>query len=286
MTSTNVVFGDFGPFNSDFVSYIDGFNPVDGIPLERVRMAGTKIIPPLLASLEEQGLRVVVGHDLHSTAQLYRSSGGRMKRLIQPNDPQYHPHATPADAVIIALMRGNTPQGCVASRLIWCERTLTDEMESGRFWVSHPESMWTDSDRCIVRAISARAIRACHVVFSGSIYLAQGVTGGSTLAAMLRLHHLWVLCHWRWSWLVGIIEGALVRRHVFDVYGAMGLEMGVWRTRPGEGGELYRYEMTTCEREACMEQWLRPEMGQLSRPLGRPSLDLLPIEGRRVETDS
>ena len=62
--------------------------------------------------------------------------------------------------------------------------------------------------------------------------------------------------------------------------------MGVWRTRPGEGNELYRYEMTTCEREACMDQWLRPEMGLLSRPLGRPSMDVLPSEGRRAEADA
>jgi hypothetical protein len=286
MTTANVVFGDFSPFSTDFVSYVDSFNPVDGIPAERVRMAGTRIIPPLLGALEEQGLRTVVGHDLRSAAYLFRSSGGRMKRLIQTNDPRYHPNATSADSVIIALMRGGVPQGCVASRLLWCERTLAEEMENGQFWVSHPDSMWTQSDRCIVNAISAKAIRACHVVFSGSIYLAQGATGGNTLAAMLRLHHLWVLCHWRWSWLVGIIEGALARRHVFDVYGAMGLEMGIWRTRPGEGDDLHRYEMTTCEREACMEQWLRPEIGQLSRPLGRPAVHLLPSERTRVDTDA
>jgi len=285
MTSTNVVYNDFSPYSTEFQNYIDDFNPLDSIPFDRVQVVGTQIIPPLLRSLEDQGLRAVVGRELGTVAKLFHASGGRMKRLIQTNDPQYHPNATPADTVIVALMRGGVPQGCVASRLIWCERALTDEMESGRFWVSHP-AMWRGSDRCIVKAISAKAIRACHVVFTGSIYLSQDVSRGNTLAALLRLHHLWVLCHWRWSWLVGIIEGALARRHVFDVYGAMGLEMGIWRTRPGEGDDLHKYEMTTCEREACMEEWLQPEMGQLCRPMGRPPTSVLPSEGRRAEADA
>jgi hypothetical protein len=156
-------------------------------------------------------------------------------------------------------------------------------MESGQFWVSHPSAMWTEDDRCIVRATIARTIRSCHVVFAGSIFLSQDISGGDTLAAMLRLHHLWVLCHWRWSWLLGIIEGALARRHAFDVYGAMAMDLGIWRTRPGEGKDLYKYELTSCSREAAIESMLRAEMGDLERPMGRPPTSLLPFEGRSSE---
>jgi hypothetical protein len=281
MLNVNVVYNDFNPFGSDFTNYIDDFNPVDSLPFDLVRVAGTEVVPPLLQSLEEQGLRAVVGHELSTVAKLYRASGGRMRRLIQTNDPHFHPNATPSDTMVLALMRGGVPKGCVASRLIWCEGSLTDEMESGRFWVTHPPTMWTPADKCIVRAGIGKAIRSCHVVFTGSIYLAQEVTGGDTLAAMLRLHHLWVLCHWRWSWLLGIIEGALARRHAFDVYGAMAMDLGIWRTRPGEGSELHKYELMSCSREAAIETMLRPEMGDLSRPLGRPPVSILPFEGHR-----
>jgi len=285
MLNINVVYSDISPFSGDFANYIDDFNPVDSLPYQLVRVAGTEIIPPLLQSLEDQGLRAVIGHDLETVAKLYRSSGGRMRRLIQTNDPRFHPNATPGDTMVLALMRGGVPKGCVASRLIWCEGSLAEEMESGRFWVSHPRSMWTPADRCIVRAGIGKSIRSCHVAFSGSIYLAQDVTGGETLAAMLRLHHLWVLCHWRWSWFLGIIEGALARRHAFDVYGAMALDMGVWRTRPGEGPELHKYELTSCSREAAIENYLRPEMGDLARPLGRPPVSVMPYEGNRGAAD-
>lgn len=263
------------------VSYVDAFHPLPSVPTATVRMAGAKIIPPLLRALDRHGLTAVVGHRLSTVERLYRSSGGRMRRLIQVNDPQYHPDATPADTVVLALMRDGVPQGCVASRLIWCEHSMAEEMESGRFWVQHPETMWHPPvDRCVVGASIARHIRACHVVFTGSIYLSQAVTGGDTLAAMLRLHHLWIVSHWHWSWWVGIIEGALARRHAFDIYGVSSMHLGLWRTRPGEDDDLHKYELTTTEREAAMESILRVETGDLSRPLGRPPADMMIREGR------
>jgi hypothetical protein len=283
MANATSVVSEFNPYVNDFSTYIDTFNPPETFPFDWVQMAGMRVLPPLLRSLEQQGLQVMVGHDLNSIVKLHRASGGRMKRIIQTNDPRYQPNATPADTMVLALMRGNVPQGCIAARLIWCENSLAEEMESGQFWVRDPASMWGPSDRCIVRAGIAKTIRSCHVVFSGSIYLSQEVSGGDTLAAMLRLHHIWVLCHWRWSWLLGIIEGALARRHAFDVYGATALDLGIWRTRPSEGEELHKYELTSCSRESAVESMLRPEMGDLSQPLGRPSLSMIPFaEGRQV----
>jgi len=286
MKNISLIANDVGFFDGDFVDYIDAFNPEDFLSLEAIQMAGTEIVPPLLRALEEQRLQAVISHDLETVSKLHRASGGRMKRIIQTNDPRYHPNASPDDTVILALLRDGVPQGGVASRLIWCEDTLAKEMESGRFWVANPGSMWTRSDRCIVRAPIAKRIRSCHVVFTGSIYLAQSVSGGSTLAAMLRLHALWVLCHWRWSWLTGIIEGALARRHLFDVYGSAAMDLGIWRTRPGEGDELYKYELSSTDRETAMESWLRPETGMLSRLMGRPPLSVLPFEGHRSEVEA
>ena len=273
---------DLSRFDDDLIDYLDAFAPDDIYSLGLTQMAGTEIIPPLLNALEEQNLQAVVGHDLKTVERLYRTSGGRMKRLIQTNDPKYHPNASPRDTNVLALLRDGVPQGCVASRLLWCERSLTEEMESGRLWVGHP-SLWTEEDRCVVRAPIAKKISACYVVFTGSIYLAQEVTGGSTLAAMLRLHYLWLVCHWRFSWLTGIIEGALARRHIFDVYGMTGLDVGIWRTRPGEGPELHKYELPTCDRETAVASWLRPETGDLSRPLGWPSFATLPRQAAVAE---
>jgi hypothetical protein len=285
MRNINVIVNDLGFFDGNFVDYIDAFNPADFLSLDRIQTAGAEIVPPLLRALDKQGLQAVISHDLTTVAKLHRASGGRMKRLIQPNDPRYHPHASRDDTVVLALLRDGLPQGCVASRLIWCEGTLANEMESGRFWVENPAAMWTRADRCIVRAPIAKTIRSSYVVFSGSIFLAQQVSGGNTLAAMLRLHALWLLCHWRWSWLTGIIEGALARRHLFDVYGLPSMDLGIWRTRPGEGDQLHKYELSSIDRETAMESWLRPETGDLTRMMGRPPMSVLPFEGHRTEAE-
>jgi hypothetical protein len=286
MRNVNVLVSDLDFFAADFIDYIDAFNPEDFLPLDRIQMAGTEIIPPLLRALEENGLQAVIGHDLDTVSKLHRASNGRMKRIIQTNDSRYHPHASPDNTVVLALVQDGVPKGCVASRLIWCEETLAQEMESGRFWVEKPATMWTAADRCVVRAPMAKRIRSAHVVFSGSIFLAQHVTGGNTLAAMLRLHALWLVCHWRWSWLVGITEGALARRHLFDIYGLPSMELGIWRTRPGEGNDLYKYEFSSIDRETAMESWVRPETGNLARPMGRPDCSILPFEGQRMEAEA
>jgi hypothetical protein len=256
-------------------NYIDAFNPDDSIPDDLARIARSTIIPPLIDALQQQGFTLHVTHDLASIAAMHRSSGGRM-RLIKVNDPQYHPDASPANTSGLILKRDGFPVGCVASRLRWCERTLAEEMQSGRFWVSDPESMWGRDEQCLTNAYIAKIIRACPVVYVGSVYLDPSVTGGRTLATMARLHMLWLVTHWHWSWTIGLIEGALVRRHAFDVYGVMSLEMGVWRTRPGDSA-LHQYHLTIIEREAAMAAWLRPEVGNLDCPLGRiPELSLRP----------
>lgn len=286
MHDGHILTNDATTIGVQFSDYLDEFTPNETLPFERVHMAGTELVPPLLTSLESRGLRLVVSRDLTTVGKLHSVSGGRMKRLIQTNDARFHPNASPADTVVMALLRNNAPVGCIASRLIWCERSLAEEMESGQFWVAHPPTMWRYPDRCIVRTTAARSIHACHVVCTGSVYLTQEITGGHTLAAMLRLHHLWVLCHWRWSWLVAVIEGALARRHAFDIYGMATIDVGVWRTRPGEGRGLHRYELVTCSRDAAMESWLRPETADLARPMGLPSLSILPCAGERAGSDA
>lgn len=251
------------------VTYLDSFDPGDFVDPERIEVAGQRIIPPLLTALAQQNVTVYVTHNLEMIADIQRNSGGKM-RLVKVNDPACHPNASPNDTNAIVLMRDGVPVGCVASRLRWCERTLAEEMESGRFWVSQPATMWSPNDKCIAKTHMAKVIRACPVVYTGSVYLNASVTGGHTLAAMIRLHLLWLVTHWKWSWVVGLIEGPIIRRHAFDVYGVTSLETGVWRTRAGDS-DLHQYELTLNEREASMEAWLSPDMADLDRPMWRLS---------------
>ena len=258
------------------VPYIDAFDPPAFVQPERVRILGAEILPRLLEALSQKRLCPLVGHDLNIVSRVCERSGGEM-RLIQLSDPRYHPNASPADSNILVVQHDGEIVGCVASRLIWCEHSLAEEMESGRFWVSDPTTMWSPELRCFTTAISAVTIRACFVVYSGSVYLAPEFRGGNTLAAMIRLHNLWLICHWRWSWLVGIVRGDLLHHHAFDIYGSHSIQQALWRDREGDG-EMTRYHLGFTDRAVAMDAWLRPEMGDLSRPLGLPPAAILPYE--------
>jgi hypothetical protein len=255
------------------VPFIDTFDPAPYVPSERVRLVGREVIPALLSALAERGLAAFSGHDLNVVAGICNHAGGKM-HLIQCCDPQYHPRTTPADTNVLVLVRDGESIGCIASRLIWCEDTIAAEMESGRFWVSDPATMW--KERCFTNAMSS-SIRACHVVYCGSVYLDPSVRGGTTLAALVRLHLLWLICHWRWSWLIGLVRGDLLDYHAFDVYGAQTLQQALWRDRNGDG-QLHRYQLAVTERSASMEAWLRPEMADLKRPMGLPPRSIVPHE--------
>lgn len=259
---------------SDLALYLDAFDPPEPIPADALRTIGTDVIPPLLGALSERGLSAYVTHDLNHVLGVCQASRGQML-LVPVNDPQFHPNASREDTSVLLLARDSELVGCIASRLIWCEKTLAEEMESGRFWVSDPKTMWTQ-DRCVTNFHAARGIGSCPVVYSGSVYLDPSVRGGTTLAAMCRLHLLWLVCHWRWSWLVGVMEAGLLQ-HAFSIYGVDFVEQGLWITREDDD-ELHHYQLALNRRAAAMEAWLRPEMGDLTRPMGRPPRSILPRE--------
>lgn len=261
--------------------YLDAFDPPPLISPDALQTAGMKIIPPLLGALSDCGISVYVTHDLNYILSVNKNTQGEM-RLVQMNDPRFHPRASAADTCVMVLVRNSELVGCISSRLIWCERSLSEELESGRFFVSDPATMWSRRDRCVTNSATARTIAACPVVYCGSVYLDPSIRGGNTLAALCRLHLLWLVCHWRWSWQIGFIEAGLLRHHAFDVYGVDMVEQGVWLTL-AEDEQLHHYQLAFNRRETAMESWLRPEMGDLSRPMGRPPRSIVPQEA--IEKD-
>jgi len=262
-------------FGAGLSLYLDAFDPPETLSQAALTTVGIDVIPPLLAALADRGLSVQVTHDLSYLETIRDNSGGGMQ-IVKVNDPRFHPRAGRNDTNVMLLARGEELLGCIASRLLWCEQSLAEELESGRFWVSNPASMWTEEDRCVTNSLTARSITSCPVVYCGSIYLDPSIRGGNTLAAMCRLHCLWLVCHWRWSWLVGFIETGLLHHHAFDIYGADLVEQGLWLTR--DDAELHHYHVVLTRRLAAMNAWIRPEMGDLSRPLGRPPRSILPRE--------
>jgi len=78
INNSNVIEHDFNSYVRDFVPDLDAFDPDERILLDLAQTVGIEVIPPLLHVLEDQGLQAVVGHDLATMANLFRSSGGRI----------------------------------------------------------------------------------------------------------------------------------------------------------------------------------------------------------------
>jgi hypothetical protein len=262
--------------SGDLELYLDGFRPRDSISQETVRAIGRGLIPPLLTALDELDLSVFVTAKLDYLAEVCRDAEGEM-HLAKVNDPRFHPDANRRDTCVMLLTRKAQILGCIGARLIWCERSLAEEMECGQFWVSDPRSMWSERDRCLTNSILARSITSSFVVYCGSVYLHPSVRGGVTLAALCRLHLIWLVSHWRWSWLVGVLHEGLLQRHAFDIYGVECVEQGIWMSREGDDS-IHRYQLAFNRRETAMQCWLRPEMADLRRPMGRPPRVVLPYE--------
>ena len=112
--------------DNDLVRYLDAFNPPPLIASDARSTADTRIIPPLLGALSDQGISAYVTHDLNYILSINKSSQGEMV-MIQMNDPRCHPNASRADTCVMALVRNVELVGCIASRLIWCERSLAEE---------------------------------------------------------------------------------------------------------------------------------------------------------------
>ena len=265
-----------GQHDGDLIRYLDAFRPPLQMCNESLRSVGEDIIPPLLGALQAIGLSLFVTHSLKYLARVCGKSGGEM-HLAKINDPHFHPNAGRADTCVMLLARDAELVGCIGSRLIWCEETLADEMESGRFWVADPATMWSSKDRCITNSETARSISSCPVVYSGSVYLDPSVRGGIALAALCRLHLLWLAFHWRWAWLVGVVHGGLLHNHVFDIYGVEFVEQAIWLTRDDDN-ELHRYQLAFNRKRTSVKAWLRPEMADLSRPMGLPPRSILRTE--------
>ena len=84
------------------------------------------------------------------------------------------------------------------------------------------------------------------------------------VAAWVRLLHLWVFAHWKWSWLTGIAERQVVRRYTYDFFGFPSAELGVWR----EGRE---YMLLVAPRRYYEDRISDPSFHDLTVSLGEPT---------------
>lgn len=244
-----------------FKHYLDAFDAGQISPSLRRRVAGV-VVPSLIRPLEEAELTPMIGHDLRHIAEIQATNNNRM-RLFQPFDPALQLGHGARDTVVLSLERDEQPCACAATRLLWIGESLATDMQSLRLFYPDVRDMSRPGETCIVTAPSAKKIGDCYVGLTGAVFVRKG-EDRVVVKAMMRLLHLWVFSHWRWSWLMGIAERPVVRGYAYDVYGFSSAELGVWR----EGRE---YMLLIAPRRYYEELIDDPLFHDLTVSLGEPT---------------
>jgi hypothetical protein len=244
-----------------FQHYLDAFDAGQISPCRRQRVAGI-IVPTLVRALEGVGLTPMISHDLGCIADIQSKNSEKM-RLFQPFNPALQIGHGAKDAVVLTLQRGNQQVACAATRLLWIGESLALDMQSLRLFYADVRGMSRPGETCIVTAPSAKKIGDCHVGLTGAVFVPHG-EDPVVVRAMMRLLHLWVFAHWKWSWLMGIAERPAVRGYAYDIYGYPSAELGVWR----EGRE---YMLLVAPRRYYEERVDDASFHDLTASLGQPT---------------
>lgn len=241
--------------------YLDAFD-VSHLPLSSRRRISGEIVPALLRTLEQEKITPMISHELCRVTEVQAMNDDRM-RLFQPFNPALQVNHGPQDTVVLSLERDRRPLACAATRLLWIGESLADDLQSLSLFYSDVHNMSRPDETCIVTAPSAKLIGDCYVGMTGAVFVQQGESP-IVAKAMVRLLHLWVFTHWKWTWLTGIAERSVVRRYTYDFFGFPSAELGVWR----EGRE---YMLLLAPRRYYVERINDPSFHDLTVPIGEPT---------------
>jgi hypothetical protein len=205
--------------------YMDAF-AADLLPAGVRKTLAVNTVPALVEAIHQHNAAPMLGHDLRTIADIQHGNANRM-RLFQPFNPEYQDYDE-SNTVVITVERDGVPVACAGTRLLWIERSLGEAFQSLNLFYRDVAGMSRADEVCVCTAPTAWTIVDCPVAFTGAVFTQQG-EDPAIARAMMRLLHLWVYAHWRWSWLTGIAEKAIVRSYAHDVYGYPMAETGLAR---------------------------------------------------------
>ncbi len=243
------------------IPFLDALDVSHLDPPSRLLISAT-IVPGLLRKIAAAGLDVLVSRSLEPLAEFHagRSDGRSLSPIF---DPACQLDADASNALALFLTCDSKPIGAVGCRLLWCEGTLADELESLRLFYTDPATMARLGQTCVVTARMAREeIMSCAVAISGAGYMREEARGGGAFKALFRLLHVLML-GWRWSWEVALIREEQPNRLSVNAYGFRGLDPFIIL------GER-RYYLAGSRRREVREQLLRPDVAEL-RSLAEPT---------------
>ncbi len=205
--------------------YMDLFD-AGSLPASLRRTVAGALVPELIETIHRHNLVPRLGHDLQTIADIRNRNANRM-RLFQPFNPALQDYDS-SNAVVMTIERDGEPVACAGTRLLWIDGSLGEAFQSLRLYYRDVETMAGEGETCVCTAPTAWSIADCPVGLTGAVFVQQG-EAPQVLRTMMRLLHLWVFVHWRWSWLIGLAQKPHVRAYANDVYGFPITETGIAR---------------------------------------------------------
>jgi len=196
------------------------------LPASCRRTVAGSVVPELIETIHRHNLVPRLGHDLQTIADIQQRNANRM-RLFQPFNPQLQDYDA-SNAVVITIERDGEPVACAGTRLLWLDGSLGEAFQSLSIYYRDVAAMAPQGETCVCTAPTAWSIADCPVALTGAVFVQQGEPP-EIVRTMMRLLHLWVFVHWRWSWLIGLAQKPQVRAYANDVYGFPITETGIAR---------------------------------------------------------
>ena len=251
----------------------DYLNRFDGraLPRDMRAFARLEIARPIVRQLQAEGLTVELVNGLAPLYEANRNDPTR-KRIVHHYDMALHPHRDPNDTVTLAVRYGEELVACAAGIAAWVETDLASELRALEHFYEDPKRMAKSGDCCIVTAPTASQIKHCTIAWSVGFWTAETHSRPNSIlpAGTIRLLHLWLLAHWRFSYLVGMGREPIARRYAIKLDGVATCELGLWIPRNAPLKDRERWFFVGA-RDYLRWNFLRSEAADLSRPLGQPS---------------
>jgi hypothetical protein len=241
----------------------------------------TEVVPSLIGTLADEGLDVLVSHDLASKAayNAVHVDDPLLTRLSLV-DPRYQPHATADDVLCCYLEFHGELVGSIVLRLLWCEPSFGACLEDLSLLYADPLAMAADDEIAICQpSVAWERLKAVHVAMTLGGHVRNDFRKTIAYDGLWRLARIKALVDWKWSYSISLLEMDVARKLGFRLYGHQQGSPGVFL---GRGDDLHPYCLYVSERAHLRRIFGRPEAGDLSRGVGDLTLaDLREARSRR-----
>ena len=232
----------------------------------------------LISDLEACGGEVLISHDLHWIAAIYRERGWHLSHVL---DPRWWPLASvPEETIAVFLDHGSGPVACSAARWIWLDGTFREDQESRRFYFGDYADVAVPGERVRVTAPAGDAIGHCGVVYSCGYHLEESAPRPRDSWRVIRLAQLLAGLHWRWSWLVARVGRPLDRGFAEQAFGMTTIENGI-RVLFSNGEAHVNHHLIAARIDHMRRQFQRPEYGDGEKSLAE-KMSLFDVSGGSV----